>query len=114
MSTEKGASYLGCPMHGRGFCPAAWGVEPSRVLIPRGSVVYFAPASTPGARGRTSTFALANAILPCVIRLANDGYKKAALADPGPPKGIDVQEGRLTNEAVDATFGMEFQPAALS
>lgn len=76
-------------------------------------VLHYCVANMPGAVGRTSTFALANATLPYVLRLANMGYKTAAAADPGLADGINVQEGRVTNEAVAGTFGMKYQTATL-
>jgi alanine dehydrogenase len=78
------------------------------------NVVHYGVANMPGAVGRTSTFALCNATLPYAIRLANMGYKRAAAADPGLAKGINMQEGRLTNEAVATTFGLPYQPAAVA
>jgi alanine dehydrogenase len=76
-------------------------------------VVHYGVTNMPGAVGRTSTFALANATLPYAVRLANLGYKKAAQADPGLAAGINIQEGRVTYAAVARTFGMKYQPAAL-
>lgn len=76
-------------------------------------VLHYAVANMPGAVGRTSTFALTNATGPYAIRLANLGYKKACAADAGLARGINVQEGRVTNKAVAETFGMEFQPTAI-
>jgi alanine dehydrogenase len=76
-------------------------------------VVHYAVANMPGAVGRTSTFALANATLPYVIRLADMGYKAAAKADSGLGSGINIQEGTVTHKAVAETFGMKFQPARL-
>jgi len=38
---------------------------------------------------------------------------KACQADPGLARGINVQNGYVTNEPVAATFGMEYRPAAL-
>jgi alanine dehydrogenase len=76
-------------------------------------VLHYGVTNMPGAVGRTSTFALTNATLPYALRLANLGYKKAAAADAGLAKGINVQEGRVTNAAVAGTFGMEFRPAVL-
>ncbi len=75
-------------------------------------IIHYCVTNMPGAVGRTSTFALANATLPYVIRQANLGYKKAAAADRGLALGINIEEGRVTNQAVAATFGMDFRPAA--
>jgi len=76
-------------------------------------VLHYCVANMPGVVGRTSTFALSNATLPYVLRLANLGYKTAAEADPGLAAGINVQEGRATNEAVAGTFGLKYQTATL-
>lgn len=76
-------------------------------------VLHYAVTNMPGAVGRTSTFALTNATLPYATRLARMGYKQAAKADPGLARGINIQEGRVTNKAVADTFGLEFQPANL-
>jgi alanine dehydrogenase len=76
-------------------------------------VVHYGVANIPGAVGRTSTFALHNATLPYTLRLANLGYRTAAKADEGLARGINLQGGKVTNQAVASTFGMKFQPAGL-
>jgi len=76
-------------------------------------VVHYGVTNMPGAVGRTSTFALTNATLPYVIRLANDGYRSAAMADPGLAQGINIQEGQITNQAVAEAFGMKYRPPQL-
>jgi alanine dehydrogenase len=77
-------------------------------------VLHYAVANMPGAVGRTSTFALANATLPYVLRLASAGYKKACAADPGLAAGINIQEGRVTNGPVAEAFKMEYRPPVLA
>lgn len=76
-------------------------------------VVHYGVANMPGAVGRTSTFALTNATLPYIQRLANMGYVEACQADPGLKSGIDVHKGALTNRDVAETFGMEYQSLTL-
>ncbi len=73
-------------------------------------VVHYGVTNMPGAVGRTSTFALTNATMPYVLRLANMGYRKATQADPGLAEGVDIHLGVVTNEAVAKCFGMECQP----
>lgn len=77
-------------------------------------IVHYGVTNMPGAVGRTSTFALTNATSPYLVRLANEGYKKACAEDRGLANGINIQEGRLTNRAVAKAFGMKFEPAVLS
>jgi len=73
-------------------------------------VVHYCVANMPGAVGRTSTFALTNATLPYVLKLANQGWKKAAQSDPGLAEGVNIVDGKITNRAVADSFGMEYHP----
>jgi alanine dehydrogenase len=67
-------------------------------------VVHYCVANMPGAVGRTSTFALCNATLRWVARLAELGCE-AAIEAAGPLKeAVNVHNGQITNEAVAAAF----------
>ncbi len=67
-------------------------------------VVHYCVANMPGAVGRTSTFALCNATLRWVVRLAEIGCE-AALAAGGPLKeAVNVHNGKITNTAVASAF----------
>ncbi len=77
------------------------------------NVVHYGVTNMPGAVGRTSTFALTNATLPYVVKLADIGYKKACHEDPGLAAGIDIERGKITNRAVAETFGLECEPAVV-
>ena len=72
------------------------------------NVVHYGVTNMPGAVGRTSTFALSNATLPYVLRLADAGYREACSRDPGLAAGINIEKGKVTNRAVAETFGLEF------
>jgi alanine dehydrogenase len=76
-------------------------------------VVHYGVANMPGACCRTSTIALTNATLPYTIQLANLGYKKACAADCGLAKGVDMELGKLTNQAVAEYFKMPCTPASV-
>jgi alanine dehydrogenase len=72
-------------------------------------VVHYSVANMPGAVPRTSTFALTNATLPYVVRLASLG--PAAVRDhPALAKGVNVWRGKLTYEAVAVAHGLEHTP----
>ncbi|MBN2446160.1 MAG: alanine dehydrogenase [Phycisphaerae bacterium] len=73
-------------------------------------VVHYGVANMPGAVGRTSTFALTNATLPYLLKLANLGYKKAAQEDPGLARGINIIGGKVTYKPVADAFDMSYQP----
>ena len=63
-----------------------------------------------GAVGRTSTYALCNVTLPYVLQLVNYGWRNLAAADPGLAEGVNIDQGRVTNQAVAATFGLPLHP----
>ncbi|MEW6546284.1 MAG: alanine dehydrogenase [Bacillota bacterium] len=71
-------------------------------------VVHYSVPNIPGAVPRTSTFALTNVTLPYVVRLANLGWREAALADPGLAKGLNVVDGDVTHPAVAAALDMPY------
>jgi alanine dehydrogenase len=64
----------------------------------------------PGAVGRTSTYALGNVTLPYVLQLVQHGWRNLAAADSGVADGVNIDQGRVTNRAVAATFGLPFHP----
>ena len=73
-------------------------------------IVHYGVANMPGAVGRTSTFALTNATMPYVHKIADQGYQEAAASDRGLADGINMLEGCVTNQAVAETFGLEYRP----
>src|SRR5690606_30725539 len=114
LSTMKpGAVIVDVGVDQGGCCETTHPTTHSNPTYEVDGVLHYAVANMPGAVGRTSTFALTNATLPYVLRLANKGYVKACQADPGLAQGINLQDGYVTNEPVAATFGMEYRPAAL-
>jgi len=64
----------------------------------------------PGAVPVTSTYALTNATMPYVLRLATDGMQRALAADPGFMRGLNVAAGHVTYEPVALDQGLEFMP----
>ena len=73
-------------------------------------VVHYCVTNMPGAVGRTSTYALNNVTLPYVLQIARNGWEAMAKASPGFAEGVNVDRGRVTNEAVAATFGLPYIP----
>ncbi|MDR3634910.1 MAG: alanine dehydrogenase [Isosphaeraceae bacterium] len=73
-------------------------------------VVHYCVTNMPGAVGRTSTYALCNVTLPYVLQFARLGWRPVATAHPGIAEGINIHQGRVTNQAVAATFGLDFSP----
>ena len=71
-------------------------------------VVHYCVANMPGAVARTSTFALNNATLPYIVKLANKGYREALLEDKGFLEGLNVIHGKVTCKEVAESFDLEY------
>lgn len=72
-------------------------------------VVHYCVTNMPGAVGRTSTFALCNVTLPWVLTLANSGVRPALAKSPPLAAALNIDAGRVTNQAVAETFGLEWK-----
>ena len=59
-------------------------------------VTHYCVANMPGAVPITSTFALTNATMPYVLKLANDGVHGGLASDPGFLNGLNVAGGEVT------------------
>jgi alanine dehydrogenase len=68
-------------------------------------ILHYGVANMPGAVSHTSTFALTNATLPYVMKLANLGLDDALESDPGLALGVNIRDGEITCEAVAQAFG---------
>jgi alanine dehydrogenase len=75
------------------------------------NVVHYCVANMPGAVPRTSTFALNNATLPFIVRIANKGYKQALLEDNHLMNGLNVYNGQVTNQSVAEALGFDYVAA---
>ncbi len=73
-------------------------------------VVHYCVGNMPGAVPRTSTYALTNATLPYVVRLADAGVSEALSADAHLAEGLNVRGGAVTNAAVAEAHGLEHRP----
>ena len=68
--------------------------------------VFYCVANMPGAVPHTSTYALTNATLPYVTRLAGSGWKAALAADATLAGGLSTHAGSLVNHEVAAAHGL--------
>jgi alanine dehydrogenase len=86
--------------------------EDSRPTTPQAPVyrvhdsVFYCVANMPGAVPNTSTYALTNATLPYVLRLADLGWRDALRADPALALGLNTHAGVLTNDLVGTALGL--------
>ncbi|HET7074185.1 MAG TPA: alanine dehydrogenase, partial [Mycobacterium sp.] len=57
--------------------------------------LFYCVANMPSAVPKTSTFALTNATMPYVLKLADHGWQAACRSDPALAKGLSTHEGML-------------------
>ena len=82
--------------------------------FPVHDTVFYCVANMPGAVPRTSTFALTNATMPYVLKLADKGWKSACRADTALAKGLSTHEGALLSEQVATDLELPYtDPAGL-
>jgi alanine dehydrogenase len=73
-------------------------------------ITHYCVANMPGAVPITSTWALTNATMPYVVRLADLGVHRALTDNPGFLAGLNVAAGRVTYEPVARDQGLEYTP----
>ncbi|MDP9405357.1 MAG: alanine dehydrogenase [Actinomycetota bacterium] len=81
--------------------------EPTYV---RHGVVHYCVGNMPGAVPRTSTYALTNATMPYVVRLADANVDGALRAERGLAEGVNVVGSRVTNAGVAEAHDLEHTP----
>ena len=64
----------------------------------------------PGGVAMTSTYALNNATLPYILKLANVGWKQALQQDVHFLAGLNVHAGKVTNQHVAEALGYDYLP----
>ena len=64
------------------------------------NVVHYCVANMPGAVPRTPTLALTSATFKYIKAIADHGWDKAALSDPGLAEGLNVRGGKIVHEIV--------------
>jgi alanine dehydrogenase len=73
-------------------------------------VIHYCVANMPGAVARTSAFALNNATLPFVLKIANEGAEAAMKLDPHLANGLNVSAGEIRHQAVAEALDLAFEP----
>lgn len=74
-------------------------------------IIHYCVANMPGGVARTATFALTNATLPFILKLADKGYQEALLDDPDLRNGLNIYRGAITHPAVAKALGYQYLPA---
>jgi len=71
-------------------------------------IVHYCVANMPGAVSLTSTMALTSNTLRYGLEIANKGLEKAAKENPGIMNGLNIYDGKCTNEAVAKSLGLKY------
>jgi alanine dehydrogenase len=74
-------------------------------------ITHYCVANMPGAVPITSTYALTNATMPYVVKLATEGVHHALQSDPGLLAGLNVAAGEVTYAPVARDQGIDYTPA---
>ncbi|GAB3492856.1 alanine dehydrogenase [Flexivirga lutea] len=69
---------------------------------------FYCVANMPGAVPNTSTWALTNATLPYVVKLAAQGWRAALRSDPALARGLNTYAGDVVCEPVAQAHGIEY------
>ncbi len=71
-------------------------------------VTHYAVTNMPGAYARTATFAITNATMPYIRKIAENGWRHTLKEDDGFLKGLNAAHGELTYRQVADDFGMDW------
>ncbi|HET6447662.1 MAG TPA: alanine dehydrogenase, partial [Conexibacter sp.] len=75
-------------------------------------ITHYCVANMPGAVPITSTYALTNATMPYLLKLAGEGAHRALTSDPGFLSGLNICGGKVTYAPVAEVIGVEAAPPA--
>ncbi len=82
--------------------------SPSEPTYEVDGIIHYCVTNMPGCVPRTSTYALTNATLPYILKLANRGYPQALLEDKALARGLNVVDGRITYEGVARAHNLPY------
>jgi alanine dehydrogenase len=74
-------------------------------------ITHYCVANMPGAVPITSTYALTNATMPYLLKLADQGAQQALTSEAGFLEGLNVCGGKVTYAPVAEAVGVEHLPA---
>jgi alanine dehydrogenase len=73
-------------------------------------VLHYGVTNIPGAVPRTSTYALSNATLPLLMKMAEGGLPETLRRETALAGAVNVHRGKITYEAVAEAFEMQYTP----
>ena len=107
---KKGSVIVDVSIDQGGCCETSRPTTYSNPAFIEEGVVHYCVANMPGAVPHTSTKALANATLPYILKVANQGLEKAAQMDPALRKGMNLWLGKVTHKGAAKAHNLEVSP----
>lgn len=74
--------------------------------------LFYCVANMPSAAPKTSTYALTNATMPYILKLADHGWEAACYADPALAQGLSTHGGALLSAQVATDLSLPFTDPA--
>ncbi|MBW1782572.1 MAG: alanine dehydrogenase, partial [Deltaproteobacteria bacterium] len=107
---EPGSVIVDVAVDQGGCCETICPTRHSDPVFVVDGVLHYGVTNIPGAVPRTSTYALSNATLPYLMKLADQGILQAVKNDAALAKGVNVYNGKVTYQAVADALGLEYTP----
>lgn len=101
---EPGSAFVDISIDQGGICETSRPTTHKNPFYIEEGVVHYMVTNMPGAVAKTSSEALGKATLPYFEQIAELGFDKAALKDPGLAKGLNVRHGKIVSEAVASSL----------
>ena len=107
---EPGSVFIDVAVDQGGCCETTRpAIHSDPVYVVEG-VLHYGVTNMPAAVPRTSTYALSNATLPFLMKLAGQGFFNAVKNDPVLGKGVNTYQGKITYKAVAEALDLEYTP----
>lgn len=106
----KGAVMVDVAIDQGGCFETARPTTHSNPIYEERGIIHYCVTNMPGAVARTSTYALTNATLPFIIRIAEQGWPDCVAEDLDFLSGLNIAKGKVVSEGVAQTFGLPYVP----
>ncbi len=107
-SMQPGSVIVDVAVDQGGCCQTTRPTTHSEPIFTVDGVVHYCVTNMPGAMPRTSTFALTNATVPYIRKIASLGMKDALRENPLLKNGVNVYKGQVTFEPVAASHNLPY------
>lgn len=107
---KKGAVIVDIAIDQGGCCETSHVTVHDDPIFVKDGVVHYCVGNMPGAVPYTSTVALSNATIKYGLMIANNGLENALKSDPNFALGLNIYDGKVTNENVASALKKKYVP----